>query len=526
MKLSVIIPVYNVAPYLRECLDSVLRAVGKVRKPQPLNPSTSQPLVEIICVDDGSTDGCGEILDEYEEKVRGGNYELGMSEDGGRSDCAPVRRAEGVIDGWLEGVTDDSFVAALRDLVLAKRELCEYRFADAADELRAIDSAIEFFRRFSRRIVQLSDGRCVYFTPDNRARLRNPDNNVSWAEYAFHAVSNGGARLPGKTYNERWYNPHKAASFGLIDETLRLERCVVRLSSRCFADDAIMFVGESHSGSILNVVTRPDEYGNVDANLTEVTFEASSKKSKKAPRLVPLTEAVLTVVHRQITAGSNPKNDNILAYPGVSCNRGLKGVSFRVIHQTNAGVSAARNAALAAASGEWICFLDADDVVHPEYFAAVDKAIRGYETIDAVSFPRAEFTDTPKFAAVADGTVADLSRRIDFDHAERDFFQYAMRRDVVKNIRFPPYVMGEDRLYIARCLMRLGRVVDVPTPIYGYRLRDGSAVKSRRTWRKTSDDFKHSVRRFALFLFGFKRVDFTVYRRQFGIWIKRFILWQ
>ena len=48
---SIIIPVYNVAPYLRECLDSVLN--------QTFNDW------ETICVDDGSTDGSAAILDEY-----------------------------------------------------------------------------------------------------------------------------------------------------------------------------------------------------------------------------------------------------------------------------------------------------------------------------------------------------------------------------------------------------------------------------------------------------------------------------
>ena len=35
--------------------------------------------------------------------------------------------------------------------------------------------------------------------------------------------------------------------------------------------------------------------GDMDANLTEVTFEASSKRAKKEPRLMPLAEAVETV---------------------------------------------------------------------------------------------------------------------------------------------------------------------------------------------------------------------------------------
>ena len=50
-KVSVIVPVYNTEPYLRECLDSI--------KNQTLKE------IEIICVDDGSPDNCGKILDEY-----------------------------------------------------------------------------------------------------------------------------------------------------------------------------------------------------------------------------------------------------------------------------------------------------------------------------------------------------------------------------------------------------------------------------------------------------------------------------
>ncbi len=67
---SVIVPVYNVEPYLHRCVDSL----------------TGQTLtdIEIILVDDGSTDGCGRICDEYaaaDPRVRVVHQEnVGLSE--------------------------------------------------------------------------------------------------------------------------------------------------------------------------------------------------------------------------------------------------------------------------------------------------------------------------------------------------------------------------------------------------------------------------------------------------------------
>lgn len=53
-KLSVIVPVYNVEPFLAECIDSVL------------NQSLAD--LELILIDDGSPDGCGAICDSYAAK--------------------------------------------------------------------------------------------------------------------------------------------------------------------------------------------------------------------------------------------------------------------------------------------------------------------------------------------------------------------------------------------------------------------------------------------------------------------------
>lgn len=54
IKVSVVVPIYNVETYLEQCLDSILNQTLKE--------------IEIICVDDGSTDKSGAILDAYAEK--------------------------------------------------------------------------------------------------------------------------------------------------------------------------------------------------------------------------------------------------------------------------------------------------------------------------------------------------------------------------------------------------------------------------------------------------------------------------
>lgn len=53
-KISVIVPVYNVEPYIKRCLDSVI--------------NQSYTNLEILCINDGSTDNSGKICDEYATK--------------------------------------------------------------------------------------------------------------------------------------------------------------------------------------------------------------------------------------------------------------------------------------------------------------------------------------------------------------------------------------------------------------------------------------------------------------------------
>lgn len=56
MKVSIIIPVYNVEKYLNRCVDSIILSIKNVKN------------VEILLIDDGSTDNSKNIVDNYDKK--------------------------------------------------------------------------------------------------------------------------------------------------------------------------------------------------------------------------------------------------------------------------------------------------------------------------------------------------------------------------------------------------------------------------------------------------------------------------
>lgn len=344
---------------------------------------------QVFVIDCFSTDGTQRIVEEWKSSGDQQNDKIDKTHFIISSADEFMRRALEKVEEWLTGVSEERFVATLDALLDEKLAAGEYRFKGADGRAAMRDGAIRFFREFSRKIVQLSDGRCVYFTPDERARRRNEDNAVSWAEYSVHAVTNGGKRLPGKTYNERWLNYHKIEAFDVLESTLRLERCVVRRNENA-RYDAIMFEGDEVLGRVVNVITRLDDFGNIGANLTEVTFEASSKRVKKAPRLMPLAEAVETVVHRQVAAGSNPSTGEIIPNAALERKGGGNGV-FLVEHEWPGNQAAQFQWALdnLPIETKWILRLDADEYLTNELISEIsDKLPQMDDDVDGVVLKR------------------------------------------------------------------------------------------------------------------------------------------
>lgn len=88
IKISVIVPIYNVEKYIRQCVDSLLN-------------QTFEKL-EVILVDDGSPDGCPEICEEYKQKDR--RVKVIHKINGGLSDArnAGLKVAEGQYVAFID----------------------------------------------------------------------------------------------------------------------------------------------------------------------------------------------------------------------------------------------------------------------------------------------------------------------------------------------------------------------------------------------------------------------------------------
>lgn len=153
---------------------------------------------------------------------------------------------------------------------------------------------------------------------------------------------------------------------------------------------------------------------------------------------------------------------------------------IRVIHQKNAGAGAARNAALDAAGGELIGFVDSDDYIAPDFYdylyslmdENVDIAECGYlETRD----DDAEFHKEPgdTFRYTPQEAMAEHIR----DRVFRQLIWNKLyRRNVVENLRFPVDTWIDDEFFTYRALGKAAGLVRSDRILYAYRQQDDSIM--------------------------------------------------
>ena len=178
VKVSIIIPVYNVERYLEECMESVLRQTLKS--------------IEVICVNDGSTDGSLQMLEAYKEKdsrvvlvsQKNGGYGLAMNRG--------LERATGEYIGIVE---PDDYVPL---------GMYEDLYQKAAEE--KLDFVKADFYRFKRDKNWSMELYYNHLSPDSRDY--NKVFDPSRTPYALRFIMNTWSGIYRREFIERCHIRH------------------------------------------------------------------------------------------------------------------------------------------------------------------------------------------------------------------------------------------------------------------------------------------------------------------------------
>ena len=392
-KVSVIIPVYNVEQYLRECLDSVVNQTLKE--------------IEIICVDDGSTDKSLEILKEYAQKdnritiITQQNLHAGVARNAGLS----VAKGEYLhfcdSDDWVE---KDIYTECLKkeaDIILfdafktdaflnnklswkkeylnkekTKDDINRFEFEKCSGSPWGKLFKRDFVNNYGLRFQNLKCCNDIYFVKMSLALAKTIEIvDVPLYNWRFNAKGN------------------TSSSRGLYSE------CVVFFAKQLYASLVKYGLFDKYKDLLYKSCTDAFAY-----EYSQCIFEKRENQLKlykdflPEPYLTSLIEKITPEISVIIPVYNAEKtlsraldsllqqtftNFEIIAVNDGSTDGSLELLNFykrkdhrvQVLNKINEGPGATRNAGMSVARGKYITFLDADDFCEPNMLAEYSKTL-------------------------------------------------------------------------------------------------------------------------------------------------------
>jgi len=164
--------------------------------------------------------------------------------------------------------------------------------------------------------------------------------------------------------------------------------------------------------------------------------------------------------------------------------------SLRVIHQKNGGLSAARNAGLKVANGEYICFVDSDDYWQPDVLGELMGQIER-DNLDVLRFNYQNVNEKYEIFYPNKDPKRDVDFRVEVTDGETFLnerlgpacyaWQFIFRRDLIISddsanslTLFTEGIYFEDVDWTPRMLQRANRIASTPLIVYNYLWRTGS----------------------------------------------------
>lgn len=163
---------------------------------------------------------------------------------------------------------------------------------------------------------------------------------------------------------------------------------------------------------------------------------------------------------------------------------------IKVIHKENGGLSDARNAGLAVATGEYISFIDSDDYIAPEFVAELHEAMlhtgadiaecaTAYVDEDGNILRQREVTPVAQM-----DKLEALRRLVLEDGIYQTVWNKLYRRDVIDGILFEKGKHHEDDFWTYQVFDRMEKLAVAERPMYYYLQRSGSIIGAGYTAKR------------------------------------------
>ena len=240
IKLSIILPVYNVAPYLRMCLDSILEEI--------------KDDTEIIVIDDGSTDQSPAICDEYSNKYRQVRVRHQVNAGQSAARNAGLSAARG---RYISFIDSDDFIDS--------RVL---NYMVSVLETSKVDFAISSFVSIPYNCVQRN-----YESFDNKkfSLISNEDFLQDIQKYAMQVWN----KVYRRTFIEGLYFKEGI----LYEDVAYIHEIAMRMSKAVYIDTPMYYYRIARPGSTVSTfkMTRLPAYDDVQTFVSDVHEQFSEK---------------------------------------------------------------------------------------------------------------------------------------------------------------------------------------------------------------------------------------------------------
>lgn len=177
-------------------------------------------------------------------------------------------------------------------------------------------------------------------------------------------------------------------------------------------------------------------------------------------------------------------NDGSTDNSGMICNNyAIKDKRIKIINQENKGVAEARNTGLKYSTGNYIAFIDIDDIIHPDYFYILLKAIKSGEyemaSCQYISIWEQDLNNKKNLWTNFNERCTTKSKyfwfdgllSIPIDKTRNSSIPFEMvwakiyKKDFIKDIHFET-LWGEDQEFNSKVYSQLNNSILIESPFY------------------------------------------------------------